>query len=112
MDNFSSWLVQELEERGLSQSDLSRMSGLSRGTVNNIVSGTRGRGPESLSAIARALKLPPEKLYRVAGLLPSAVKVDEEMEQILHEIAKLNKADQREVLAYIRMKRNLREKEK
>lgn len=110
MDNFGEWLVQELEDRELSQSDLARMSGLSRGTLSNIISGARGRGPESLSAIAKALKLPTEKIYRAAGLLPPAIKADEDMEQILHEIAKLPKDDQREVLAFIRMKNNLRKK--
>lgn len=110
MDNFGEWLVQELEDRELSQSDLARISGLSRGTLSNIISGARGRGPESLSAIAKALKLPVEKIYRAAGLLPPIIKADEDMEQILHEIAKLPKDDQREVLAFIRMKNNLRKK--
>jgi len=62
--------------------------------------------------ISAVFGYPPEYLSRLAGQLPPAINIDEEMEQILHEIAKLNKADQREVLAYIRMKRNLREKNK
>ena len=47
---------------------------------------------------------------RKAGLLPPYPKIDKEIEQILDEVAKLPKRDQEEVLAFIRIKRRLREK--
>jgi transcriptional regulator with XRE-family HTH domain len=110
MDNFGEWLVAELERRDLTQSDLSRMSGLSRGTLSNIVSSTRGRGPSSLLAIAKALKLPPEQVFRTAGLLPPALKSDEETERIVYEMSDLTPQEKEEVLAFINMKRNLRKR--
>lgn len=85
MDNFGSWLVETLEVREITQSDLARMSGLSRGTISNIISGSRGRGPDSLRAIAKALRLPPEQIYRAAGILPQVPDVDEETEKIVYE---------------------------
>lgn len=84
MDNFGAWLLNELEERNMTQSELARLAGLSRGTLSNLISGTRGRGPDSIEAIARALKLPPDQVFRVAGLLPPKRDVDEETEELNH----------------------------
>ena len=68
--NFSGWLQEELKKRGMSQADLSRKSGLSTAAVSRIMGGSRGVGAEACTAIARALKLPPETVFRQAGLLP------------------------------------------
>ena len=54
--------------------------------------------------------MPPESVMRVAGLLPPYPEIDEDIKQILDEVAKLPKRDQEEVLAFIRLKRKLREK--
>ena len=86
---------------------------LSPGTTSAVImpSATQSRIVLCLS-IANALELPPESIFRKAGLLPPNPDVDEEIEQILHEVEKLPKSDQEEVLAFIRMKRNLRKKGK
>ncbi len=89
MDNFGTWLLNELESRGLSQSELARMAGLARGTLSNLINGTRGRGPDSIEAIARALKLPPELVFREAGLLPSKPSRDDETEELNYLIEQL-----------------------
>jgi transcriptional regulator with XRE-family HTH domain len=89
MDNFGRWLLQELEDRKMSQSELSRLSGLSRGTLSNLISGTRGRGPDSIEAIARAFKMPPEQVFRVAGLLPPKADADEWIEEQAHKMSLL-----------------------
>ena len=54
----------------MNQSDLARLTGLNRGTISNIVNGTKGLGHESLTVIARTLKLSPETVFRAAGILP------------------------------------------
>lgn len=110
MDGFGAWLVEELDQRELSQSDLSRLSGLSQGTISNIISGTRGRGTDSLAAIAKALKLPVEQIYRRAGLLPAPKGLSEEIEQIVHEAEGMTKEEQLELLSYIRWRNNQRKK--
>ena len=89
MDNFGKWLLQELENRDMSQSELSRLSGLSRGTLSNLISGTRGRGPDSIEAIARAFKMPPEQVFRVAGLLPPKPDEDAWVEEQAHKLSLL-----------------------
>lgn len=45
-------------------------------------------------------------------MLPPKPEYDEQIEEILHEAAQLTGAEREELLAYIRMKRNLREKQK
>jgi len=110
-DNFAwvDWLRAEREKREWSQSDLARKVGITRQTVNDYESRRRTNPDEKiLVRISVVLGYPPEHLPRLAGLLPPAIHIDEDMEQIMHEVEKLTKEDQREVLAYIRMRRNLR----
>lgn len=78
------WLQSELEKRNWSQSELARRSGLSHGTVSNILSGTKGVGEASLNAIAKALHVPSEVLFRKAGLLPEVPEKDEQIEELLY----------------------------
>lgn len=108
--NFSEWLVSMLQARDWNQADLARRAGVSKASISDVISGRRNIGNDLATAIADALKLPTEQVYRAAGLLPPAIHIDEDMEQILHEIEKLPKADREEILAFIRMKNNLRKK--
>jgi len=107
---FSHWLVAEMEARKLNQSDLARAVRVNQAAISRLVSGKAQPSPDTLNALARVFELPPIVVFRAAGLLPPDPDVDEEIEQIIHEVEKLPKADQEEVLAFIRMKRNLREK--
>ena len=108
--DFAIWLEEQLKEQGISQAELARRADVTRGAINGILTGARGPGVDLAKGIAKALKLPPEQVLRAAGLLPPAVNIDEELEQIVHEAEKLSKQDQLEVLAFIRMKNNLRKK--
>jgi transcriptional regulator with XRE-family HTH domain len=90
MDNFGDWLLKELKKRELSQSDLSKISGLSRGTLSNLINGTRGIGPDSLLAIAKALKLPPAQVFEAAGILPTKGDTDPWVEKMSHILEMLN----------------------
>lgn len=105
------WMVKEREKQGLSQADLARKTGLTRTAISDYEK--RQRANPSVNALLKisvALGYPPEHLPRIAGILPPAVNIDEEIEQIVHEVDKLNRQDKEEVLAFIRMKQNLRKK--
>jgi len=41
MESFSDWLLKELKERDMSQSDLAHIAKLGSGTISNIMTGTR-----------------------------------------------------------------------
>ena len=66
---FSEWLQEEMNKRNLTQADLVRLSGLTSAAISRIMTGSRGAGPEACLAIARALDLPEEEVFRRAGLL-------------------------------------------
>jgi transcriptional regulator with XRE-family HTH domain len=106
--DFADWLRAEIEERGWSQSDLARTSKISPTQIARILSRERNAGNEAIVAIAHAFKLPPEQVYRAAGILPPAPEINEIIEQILHETQDMPEMDQQEILAFIRMKNNLR----
>lgn len=84
MENFSEWLLKELEKRNWSQSDLVKAAGVSRGTLSNIISGNRGIGEKSLTAIAHALKLPVDLVFEKAKLLPTKNELSPIKRKLMH----------------------------
>ncbi len=84
--DFAEWLREELRNRDWSQSDLSRRSGVSTAQITRVLSGERGIGEATCKSLARALHLPPEEVFRKAGLLPPKPVADEIMEQAEHII--------------------------
>jgi transcriptional regulator with XRE-family HTH domain len=70
MQKFSSWLLEELTQRDMSQSDLARACNITTAQTSRIISGERNVGTKSLTNIAQALKLPVDFVFEKAGLLP------------------------------------------
>jgi hypothetical protein len=78
-----------------------------------MVAGRTGKadpGYKLCVSIGKALEMPPESIFRVAGLLPAYPDIDEKIKQILDDVAKLPENDKKEVLAFILMKPRLLEK--
>lgn len=97
-DNFSEWLVKELNKSGWTQSELARKANVSRTAISDVISNKHSAGSELCSAIARALNLPPETVFRAAGLLPPAPPDTEYQEQILHLLRQLPPDEQKRYL--------------
>lgn len=72
MDTFTNWLEEELQKREWKPAYLAHKAGISRGALSNILSGLRRPGHEVLNAIAQALSIPPEIVFRQAGILPES----------------------------------------
>ena len=106
MKDFSTWLLNILQERKMSQSELARSARVSKGTISNLVHGTAGVGPDSLNAISRALKLPPEIVFRAAGILPPERASEEVIEEIIRLTSDLPESERNEILAYVRMRKD------
>lgn len=70
--DFANWLQDKLNRQGWDQAELADRSGLSSAQVSRIISEIRSPGPDACTAIARAFGLPPEIVFRKAGLLPPA----------------------------------------
>lgn len=101
---FSEWLQLEIDKRGWTWNRLATNANLSSGTIYNIRDGTRGVGEDSLTAIAYALKLPPEEVFRAAKMLPAKPTIDPADEELLYLFDQLTEEEQEEVLAYARMR--------
>lgn len=86
MESFSDWLLNELQRQNMSQSDLARAANLGRGTISNIMSGTRNVGQDTLVKIARALRLPPELLFEKAGVLPPKTDLTPNKRELMEKL--------------------------
>lgn len=72
------WLVKEMEDRGWSQRELARLSGVNYTTVSKVMSGQAKVTFNFCAAISKPLDKQPIEVFRIAGLLPpSSGKVDE-----------------------------------
>ncbi len=88
----------------MSPAELARKAGIDKGIISRILNRERRPSPESLEAIARALKLPSETVFRAAGLLPSKVKTDPLTEEGLYILQQLEGEDKEDALRYLRMR--------
>jgi transcriptional regulator with XRE-family HTH domain len=105
---FIQWLNRELAERGWSDNQLARHAGIS----HSVISRARGGSPpkwEACEALAQALQLPPELVFRKAGLLPPENDEIAGWEEWKHLLARLPEQDRYELLRIARLKLELRE---
>ena len=102
---FGEWLLNELREKEISQSELSRRTGISTGAISDVISGRRNVGPDIARRVAEALRVPVEESYRAAGLLPD-VPMDTDQDKWIRRVSKLleevkDERDQKTILAMI-----------
>lgn len=72
------WIADELERRGWSNNELGRRADISSGHISQIMSGQRPITFDICLALAKAFGERPEKILRLAGLLPpSSGKMDD-----------------------------------
>lgn len=114
MNSFADWLLKQMIEKGWSQSELARSSGLTRSTISYYLS-PKSKSPDetALRKISKALKLPPETIFRAAGLLPPQSPETELISRIVHLTSELPEEDQADILEYAQMRhRRAEEREK
>jgi len=98
MKTISEWLTHELTKAGITQADLARKSGVSTAQIARAVNGTRGLSESSITAIAEALKIPPEQAFRDVGFLPPVPAKTEQHQQLLYMFDKLNDKDRQTII--------------
>lgn len=101
MENFGDWLNKEIKRRKWRQADLARAANLDTAVISNLVNGKRGPGEDTCTAIAKAFDLPPETVFRAAGLLPPAPEITPVMERALYYLSQLDPEDQERVMLYL-----------
>ena len=102
METFSDWLMAELNERQWTQAELARRCGSTKATISRIINGERQIGTDVATAIAYALNLPPDEVFRQAGLLPPQPDIDPKLAEINYLLATLPPDLQEEALSYLR----------
>jgi len=111
MVNFSDWLEQELIQRGWTRADLSQRAKISQSTLSMIYSENRKAGPDVCNAVAEAFRIPPEEVFRAAGLLPPSPEADETLQRIEHLYGTLNDpVSKQRALEYIELLKTQEEK--
>lgn len=108
--NFSEWLLQQMRERDLSQSDFSRLTGLTRQAISYYTTGKSKQPDEfALQKIAIALQLPPEEVYRAAGIPLSKSEENKLIKQIAHLTKELPESEQKGILEFVKLRHRLSE---
>jgi len=98
---FVEWLESQLTSRGWKRSELARRANVTPTAISDVLNGRRSPGPELCNAIASGLKLPPEFVFRRAGLLPPA-KEETEMGEVNRAMfGRLSKENQLRALEYM-----------
>ncbi|GAP14902.1 hypothetical protein LARV_02681 [Longilinea arvoryzae] len=101
IDIFNRWLSEELAMRGWSDFELSRRAKITHAVLSHARMGTLPKW-EACVAIAAALGMPAEVVFRKAGLLPSDPREDlvkAEMDALYGEASKETRL---EILRYVR----------
>lgn len=98
---FSEWLRGELERQNMTQADLVQSSGLSVAQISRIINLKSEPSKDALIAIARALDLPPDEVFRAAGILPPTPPNTELDQRVLHYLHQLHPEDQERVMLYL-----------
>ena len=108
---FEDWLENQLVARNWRPIDLARAAGVSGPTVTRILNGDRKPGPDAAVAIARALGVPPELVFRLAGLLPEFIAPDygptiQEITEILRNMPEDERREVRDYALFRSRRRN------
>lgn len=89
MENIADFIKAEIERKGWSQARLAKAAKLDSAVISNILNEKRGMGWESARAIADALNIPAETMFRKAGLLPPVPAKTEQSEWLLYAFERL-----------------------
>lgn len=107
---FGDWLLARMRERSLSQSEFSRRAGLTRQAISYYTTGKSKQPDEfALQKIAAALQVPPEEVYRAAGIPLSKTSENPIIKQITYLTSDLPEAEQKDILEFVKLRRRLAE---
>jgi transcriptional regulator with XRE-family HTH domain len=96
------WVKDELQKRHWSIRELARQAGLSHSTISQTLNERITVSNNFCLSIAQAFGEPPEKVFRLAGILPPSASEDDSTFTELVEMARtLTPQERREVLYYM-----------
>lgn len=101
MSELADLINDALKEHGWSQTRLANLAGVSKGAISNYA-GDKVKNPDedTLIKIGRVLGMSPEKILRLAGILPNKPVADELIAEIAHRVSQMDDIDKNDVLSY------------
>jgi transcriptional regulator with XRE-family HTH domain len=106
--NFVDWLDRELSLRGWNDHQLAQRAGISHSVMSKARRGTMPKW-EACAAIAAALNLPAEVVFRQAGLLPELGEEKSALLELRLLLPQLSPRDRLELVQIARLKMRLNE---
>jgi transcriptional regulator with XRE-family HTH domain len=110
VNEFNRWLQMEMDKRNYNQRDLARISGLSPGSIGNVLRGDRKPDIDFCTHIAHALRIPVIVVLRKAGLVPQETPSNDLIEEFLYELNNMGYEDLEGALEVIRTMRRISER--
>ena len=102
VDDLASWLKEELGARGWSLREMARRVGVSHTAIINVANGRTRPSANLCRKIALALHVPPEDVFRRAGLLPPNPPVSPSLLEANFLFAQLPEQEQETLLTMMR----------
>lgn len=96
------WLLEELAERRWSMREFARRCEVTESTISRIISGKRNPSSELCRTMSHVLRLPPERIFREAGLLPPALEHSPDIKEALYLFRELPEDEQLRILLIMR----------
>jgi transcriptional regulator with XRE-family HTH domain len=106
--SFIDWLERELSERGWNDHQLAQRAGISHSVISKARRGTMPKW-EACAAIAGALNIPAELVFRRAGLLSALPDEESALVELRALIPQLTSRDRLELVQIARLKARLYE---
>lgn len=104
-DDLKAWISQEVEQRGWSYRELARRAGVSHTLISRTLSGDMAPSADFCIKVANTINESPEKLLRLAGILPTSPASDDSaFQEIMELVRSLPPEDQKEILEYVRFR--------
>jgi transcriptional regulator with XRE-family HTH domain len=104
-DDFAGWLRREIDERGWTQAELSRRSGLVPSAVSNVLNRERLPGIDFCKGVARAFGVGDVEVMRMAGIAdPERERYSFIVESTASMLNELSEEDQEDFRALVRSK--------
>lgn len=109
---FWEWLDAVIEQYGPSERKFAEKVGIAPSVISKARTNTQPMSWEACKAIAEFVGIPPEKVFRLAGLLPKPPDWQPEFDEWMGLFQDLPEEDRAELLAIARMKRGRKAKSK
>jgi transcriptional regulator with XRE-family HTH domain len=103
------WLTKSIEDKGWSLRELARRSGVSHTTISLVLTQQRLPTWDFCAQVAQVFDMPPEQVFRMAGLLPPLSEDKEKEEELLGHFYELDNNGKKEAIAVIQALKEARE---